>query len=178
MEHAEGGSIMHELRKKLSVGLLVAGLSCGAFAADEPALVTYQALTLETAQALAEATVETCRKGGFQIAVAVVDRAGVPQVILRDRYAGAHTPDTATRKAWTAASFRTDTLAMAETTQAGKPQSGARSVTHALMIGGGVPIEVDGSLVGAVGVSGAPEGEQDDACARSGLAAIEERFLH
>jgi uncharacterized protein GlcG (DUF336 family) len=65
---------------------------------------------------------------------------------------------------------------MAATTQAGKSQSGARGVTHALMIGGGVPIEVAGSLVGAVGVSGAPEGEQDDACARSGLASIEDRL--
>ena len=167
---------MHNLTKNMAAGIVTMGLSCGAIAADEPALVSYQVLSLDTAQALAEATLEACRKAGFQVAVAVVDRAGVPQVILRDRYAGTHTPDTATRKAWTAASFRTDTLAMAATTQAGKSQSGARGVTHALMIGGGVPIEVAGSLVGAVGVSGAPEGEQDDACARSGLASIEDRL--
>lgn len=168
---------MKTLNRKLLAGMLAVSLSGAASAADEPALVTFQALSLETAQALADATLAACRKAGFQIAVAVVDRSGIPQVVLRDRFAGAHTPDTATRKAWTAASFNTDTLALADTTQAGKTQSGVRQVTHALMIGGGVPIEVAGSLVGAVGVSGAPGGEQDDACARSGLAAIEERLL-
>ena len=144
--------------------------------AETPALVTYQALGLETAQELAEATLAACRAAGYQVAVAVVDRAGIPQVILRDRYAGAHTPDTAFRKAWTAASFRSDTLSLAETTQPGKPQSGVRDVTNALMLGGGVPVEAAGSLVGAVGVSGAPGGEEDAACAREGLAAIEDRL--
>ena len=81
-----------------------------------------------------------------------------------------------TRKAWTAVSFRTDTMALAETTQPGKPQSGVRAVTNALMLGGGVPVEAGGSLVGAVGVSGAPGGEEDDACARKGLAAIEDKL--
>jgi uncharacterized protein GlcG (DUF336 family) len=168
---------MKTLNRKLLIGMLALGFNGAVSAVDEPALVTFQALSLETAQALADAALDACRKAGFQIAVAVVDRSGVPQVVLRDRYAGAHTPDTATRKAWTAASFNTDTLALADTTQAGNAQSGVRNVTHALMIGGGVPIEVAGSLVGAVGVSGAPGGEQDDACARSGLAAIEERLM-
>jgi len=39
----------------------------------------------------------------------LVDRSGLVQVVLRDRYAGAHSPDTATNKAWTAVSFRTNT---------------------------------------------------------------------
>ncbi|MFN2309337.1 MAG: heme-binding protein [Gammaproteobacteria bacterium] len=166
----------HRWRGRIAGGLLGAGLSLGLAAAEEPALVSYQTLSPELAQALAEATLQACRKAGFQVAVAVVDRTGVPQVMLRDRYAGAHTPDTATRKAWTAASFRTNTLALADMSQAGKPQSGVRGVTHALMIGGGVPVEVAGSLVGAVGVSGAPNGEDDEACARAGMAAVEARL--
>lgn len=158
-------------------GLLACGLALStASAEEESALVTYQTLSPETAQALAEATLAACRKEGYQVAVSVVDRAGVPQVMLRDRYAGAHTPDTATRKAWTAVSFRTDTLALADVTQPGKLQSGVRGVTNALMIGGAVPVEVAGSLVGAVGVSGAPDGKLDDDCARAGLAAIEDKL--
>lgn len=168
---------MNRLNTCLVTGILVCGLSPVAMAAEEPAVVSFQALSLDTARALADAALDACRKAGYQVAVAVVDRSGVQQVVLRDRYAGAHTPDTATRKAWTAASFNTDTLALSDTTQPGKPQFGARAVTHALMLGGGVPIEVAGSLVGAVGVSGAPGGEQDDACARAGLDAIEERLM-
>lgn len=163
----------------LRLGLLAVILAGSAAAphAESPALVSFQSLNPDLALELAQAVLNACRKEGFQIAVAVVDRSGVPQAMLRDRYAGAHTPDTATRKAWTAASFNTDTLALADMTQAGKPQSAVRGVTNALMVGGGVPIEAAGSLVGAVGVSGAPGGEQDDACARTGLTAIEEKLL-
>jgi uncharacterized protein GlcG (DUF336 family) len=145
--------------------------------AAEEALVNFKVLTPETALQLAQATLKACRDKGYQVAVAVVDRAGTPQVMLRDRYAGAHTPGTATRKAWTATSFRADTLSLAEETQAGKPQSGVRFVDNALMLGGGVLVEAAGSMVGAVGVSGAPSGEQDDACARAGVAAIEEKLM-
>lgn len=163
------------MSRMLSV-VLGSGLSLGIASAEEPALVTYQTLSPEIAQELAQATLEACRKAGFQVAVTVVDRAGVPQVMLRDRYAGAHTPDTATRKAWTAVSFRTNTLALADMTQPGKPQSGVRQVTNVLMIGGGLPVEAAGSQVGGVGVSGAPNGEDDEACARAGLAAIEDKL--
>jgi uncharacterized protein GlcG (DUF336 family) len=161
------------LKTTVIPGLL---FSLAAVAAEEP-LISFKALTPETALELAQATLKACREKGYQVAVAVVDRSGTPQVMLRDRYAGAHTPGTATRKAWTATSFRADTLALAEETQAGKPQSGVRFVENALMLGGGVLVEAGGSMVGAVGVSGAPSGEQDDACARAGVAAIEEKLM-
>ena len=108
--------------------------------------------------------------------VAVVDRGGNLQVLLRDRFAGPHTPKTATRKAWTALSFRTDTLEMADLTQPGKEASGVRHVHRAIMVGGGVMIRAAGELVGAVGVSGAPGGGLDDACARKGIATIQEKL--
>ena len=78
-------------------------------------------------------------------------------------------------KAWTAASFRTEHYRIwCELTQAGQPQSGVRHVPGALMIGGGLTIEAAGSLVGAIGVSGAPGGELDDLCAAAGIEAIED----
>jgi hypothetical protein len=70
-------------------------------------LVTYKSLSPELALELARASLAECRKRGYQAAIAVVDRFGVTQVMLRDRFAGAHTPATAAGKAWTAASFRT-----------------------------------------------------------------------
>lgn len=145
--------------------------------AEEEALVSFQVLTPDTAVELAQATLEACREKGFQIAVSVVDRMGVPQVMIRDRYAGAHTPETARRKAWTAVSFRTDTVTMMEETQAGKMQSGVRFISEAMMVGGGVPVNAGGSMIGGVGVSGAPGGDLDDECAREGIAAIEDKLL-
>jgi uncharacterized protein GlcG (DUF336 family) len=104
--------------------------------------------------------------------VAVVDRMGVVQVLLRDRYAGPHTPRMARSKAYTAASFRTDTSALAEVTQPGRPQSGVRQLPGIAAVGGGLMIEAGGTLLGAIGVSGAPGGKEDDLCAAAGIAAI------
>jgi uncharacterized protein GlcG (DUF336 family) len=137
-------------------------------------LATFKVLKPHVALQLAQATMKACREEGYQVAVAVVDRFGVTQVLLRDQLAGAHTPETARRKAWTAASFKTDTQAMMEETQAGKPQSGVRFVSGALMLSGGLPVNAAGSLVGAVGVSGAPGGELDRMCAEKGIEAIED----
>ena len=117
---------------------------------------------------------ESCRKKGYQVGVAVVDRAGLTQVFLRDRFAGAHTVDVATDKAWTAASFRTSTLSLAAETQPGSPQSGIRRTPRMMAVGGGVVIEGGGTVFGAIGVSGAPGGKADDACAREGIKAITE----
>ena len=95
---------------------------------------------LETAMEVAEGALKACRDSGFQVAVAVVDRSGVLQVVLRDRFAGLHTPETARRKAWTAVSFRTDTQQLAEASLSGEMVSGVRDIEGALMLGGGVPI--------------------------------------
>lgn len=161
--------------KRLVIWLLFASCVSSIVArADDEALVSYQAMTPETALELAKAALEDCREKGFQVAVAVVDRSGTLQVLLRDRYAGPHTVSTARRKAWTAISFRTDTLQMAELTEAGKEASGVRFVDEAMMVGGGVMVRAAGSIVGGVGVSGAPGGPADDDCAKAGIAAIQD----
>lgn len=144
--------------------------------ADETPLVTHKTLSLNLATDLAEAAIQSCRDAGFQVAVAVVGRFGTLQVLLRDRLAGPHTPDTARRKAWTAVSFRTDTQSLVELTASGTPQAAARDITDALMLGGGVPVEAAGSIVGGVGVSGAPGGVEDDRCAKAGIETIVDRL--
>ena len=131
-----------------------------------------KSLTLETALKAARAALEDCRRQGFQVAVAVTDRAGLTQALLRDRFAGPHTIDVATQKAWTAASFRTSTTALAIETQPGRPLSGLRSLPRFLAVGGGQVIEAGGSVLGAIGVSGAPGGDADDSCAAAGIKAI------
>lgn len=142
--------------------------------AAQPSGGTYsiKQLTPETALTAARAALESCRKSGYQVGVVVSDRASVVQVLLRDRFAGAHTVDVATNKAWTSASFRISTLALAQETQAGKSMSGIRAMPRVAAIGGGLPIEAGGSVLGAIGVSGAPGGEADEACAKAGIKAI------
>ena len=146
----------------------------GALAAD--ATYSVKVLTPETALKAAQAALKSCRERGYQATVAVVDRMGVVQVLLRDRFAGPHTTDMATAKAYTAASFRTNTSELAEATQPGKPASGIRNRPGIAAVGGGMMIEAGGSLLGAIGVSGAPGGREDDACAAAGIAAIREEI--
>jgi len=137
----------------------------------EDSLVTFKSLSPDTALELAQASLASCSAMGYQVSVVVVDRMGIAQVMLRDRYAGPHTPDTARRKAWTAVSFRSDTLSLAEHTREGS-QSGARQITGALLLGGGVPVMASGSIVGGIGISGAPSGEADHKCAQAGISTI------
>jgi len=159
------------IKKTAAVVLMVFGLV--AVQAQE-AVFTVKSLTPETALQAAKAALESCRKNGFQVAVAVVDRAGHTQVLLRDRFAGAHTLEAATNKAWTAASVRTSTTVLAAETQAGKSMSGLRGLGRFLAAPGGLPIEGSGVSLGGIGVSGAPGGEADEACAQAGIKAIAE----
>ena len=148
-----------------------------ALAQEENAIFTTPSLTPDTALTAARAALENCRDSGYQVAVAIVDRMGVLQVLIRDRFAGAHTPETARRKAWTATSFRTNTGEMVELTAAGTEQAGIRHLDNVAIIGGGVMIEAAGSLLGAIGVSGAPGGDVDEVCPRAGIEAIEDATL-
>lgn len=156
---------------KLRVVSLIAVLLAGQAWAQEAVFQT-KTLTPEAALKAAQVALEACRKQGYQIAVAVTDRNGLVQVLLRDRFAGPHTPTVAMDKAWTAASFKTSTLDLARDTQPGKPMSGLRNLPRFIAAGGGLMIEGGGTLVGAIGVSGGPGGEADEACARAGLKAI------
>ena len=152
-----------------------ASLAVAAAAAQAPSF-TVRLLTPEAALKAAQAALAKCRGEGYQVSVAVVDRAGLTQVLLRDRHAGPHTVELATNKAWTAVSFRTPTRDLERLTRPGETMSGLRNTPRFTAIGGGVLVEGGGSLMGAIGVSGAPGGDADHACASAGVAAISEEL--
>lgn len=151
---------------------MAAAAALAATAVAQDATFAVRVLTPETALKAAQAALASCRASGFQVAIAVVDRMGIVQVVLRDRFAGPHTVETARDKAWTAVSFRTNTTDLARATEAGSPQSAIRLRPGVVAAGGGLMIEAAGSLLGGIGVSGAPGGKEDDVCAAAGIAAI------
>ncbi len=149
----------------LGVALLASGATWA-----EGMLITIHRLTLETALKIAQAAITQCRdKEGVQIAVTVVDRWGDPQVVLRDVLA----PDIALtishQKAHTAAAFNAATSSLAGRFTG--PFSVGK-VDGLVMSAGGLPIAAGGSLLGGVGVSGAPSGETDEVCAMAGIKAV------
>lgn len=167
------------LSRKLLTTLVLLSVGAHAHAAEDPALFQYRSLSVETAFKAAWEAIKDCRKRGYSVAVAIVDRGGNTQALLRDRSAGPHTIDTAIRKAWTANSFRQSTADLAAMLQEGRIPNQVQHNPGALLVGGGLTIEAKGQIVGGIGVSGAPPGKSerdsvDGACAQAGLAAIQE----
>jgi uncharacterized protein GlcG (DUF336 family) len=156
----------------LAKAAVALALFSGTAIAADSATFNLKALTPETALKAAQAALARCRADGYQVSVALVDRSGLVQVVLRDRYAGAHSPDTATNKAWTAVSFRTNTAELMKITQPGQPSSGIRNLPRVIALGGGKMIQAGGSIIAGIGVSGAPGGDADDVCADAGIKAI------
>jgi uncharacterized protein GlcG (DUF336 family) len=156
--------------------LLYSGLSTVTRAHADDATVTYKSLSPDVALEAAQAALKQCRVDGFQVAVAVVDRFGEVQVMLRDRFAGLPAPRTATDKAWTALGFRANTSDLSKSIQNGQLDARLASLPRVTMLAGALIIETGGTLVGAIGISGAPSGDKDEKCAKAGLDAIRDKL--
>jgi uncharacterized protein GlcG (DUF336 family) len=130
-------------------------------------------LPLSLANRAVQAAVEACRKDGYRVSVSVVDRAGILRALGRADGAGPHTVDSSRKKAYTAASVRRPTTELAELINKMPALQALRDMNdNILMLGGGLPIDIGGEVVGGIGVGGAPGAHLDDACAQAGLDAI------
>ena len=134
-------------------------------------VVTQRNVSLGLAKTIAEATLAACREKGYHTAAAVVDRAGQVLVILRDEQGTAQLAEMARRKAYTARMFRTTTLEFQKRTADNPQYAGQRNLPDILALSGGVPIKVGDETIGAVGSAGSTL-EQDDACAKAGVAKV------
>jgi uncharacterized protein GlcG (DUF336 family) len=144
----------------------------------QPALandvVTVKLMTLELARDIASAAVDACRKDGYQVSVVVVDRSGRMQVMMRDVFANQYMTQLAQGKA---------NAVILSGTGSGELRVNRADIADELnllddllVLDGGLPVRVAGSVIGAVGVSGAPGGDKDAACARRGIEAVQERL--
>ena len=145
-------------------------LSSGAPAAE---LQREAVLPLSLATKAALAAMEKCTADGYRVSAAVVDRAGVLRALVREDGAGPHTVDSSRKKAYTAASMKRPTGELAELMTKMPAIEGIRDMNDSILIlGGGLPIEIGGELVGGIGVGGAPGAHLDTACAQAGLESI------
>ena len=160
---------MRTLISCLFILFAIAAVPASAQDSDQPLLVNIKRMSLDTALRVAKATIDACRKEGVQIAVTVVDRGGHPQVILRDVLAPDVTLEVSRQKAHTAMAFNAATSSMEG--RFTLPFSVGK-IQGLVFSAGGVPIQAAGSIIGGVGVSGAPSGLTDEACANAGIEAI------
>jgi uncharacterized protein GlcG (DUF336 family) len=152
--------------------LFLAGLSTPpSTSADE--LPKESVLPLVTANKAIQAALDACKKDGHRVSVSVVDRAGVLRAMGRADGAGSHTVDSSRKKAYTAASLRRPTSELADLIMKVPTLQALRDINgEMLILGGGLPIEISGEVIGGIGVGGAPGAHLDDACAQEGLDAI------
>ena len=138
---------------------------------EQPLTVNIKRLSLDTALRIGKAAIDKCRKEGVSISVTVIDRGGNVQVVLRDTLAMEVSVPISRKKAYTAMEFNSPTSAMKDrfTGNYDVPK-----IDDLLVSAGGIPINIAGSIIGGIGVSGAPSGLTDEACAKAGLAAVQD----
>jgi len=130
-------------------------------------------LPLSMATKAVQTALEACKKDGYRVSVSIVDRAGILRAMGRADGAGSHTVDSSRKKAYTAASLRRPTTELAELIAKVPTLQPLREMNpEILILGGGLPIEISGEVVGGIGVGGAPGAHLDDACAQAGLDVI------
>jgi uncharacterized protein GlcG (DUF336 family) len=162
------------VRPLLAVMLAAVGLPAAGHA--QGLLATHRIPADLASEAVAEA-VSSCAKQGYAETAVLVDADGVRQAVLRGDKAGSHTLDSAFDKAYTAASFKTDTSALFERARTAPGFANLfTQLPHLILLGGGIVIRVGDELVGAIGAAGAPGANLDDACAKAGLDKIRDRL--
>lgn len=159
----------------LKLALIAGVIAMSASSAAAQGVVMQKTLSLGLAKTIAEAAFAECHAKGFHTSVAVVDRAGQIMVILRDEQSSAQTAEMARRKAYTARMFRMTSMDWAKRTAPGEVYAAQRDVAEVLALAGGVPIKSGDDVIGGVGSSGSSL-EQDDACAKAGVAKAAEQL--
>ena len=137
-------------------------------------VLTVKTASYELARDIANATLLECRKQGYQVSVVVVDRGGNLRVAVRDDLAPRFTLEIAERKANAVIMSGINSGEFSKSRTDIKQE--LNHIEGLIMMQGGVLIESGGAKIGAVGVSGAPGGDKDEACARIALKTLEERL--
>ena len=168
------------MRYKIKTTLNLLSLFASIMGLTSTSLVGYAAelpkaayLPLNMAQKAANAAMAQCIEDGYRVSVAIVSRAGSTKVLIKGDGAGPHTIGSSTGKAFTAASMGRPTAEFAKLINEKPELSGLRDMDpRILILAGGLPIRINGALVGGIGVGGAPGGHLDTACAIAGIKAI------
>jgi uncharacterized protein GlcG (DUF336 family) len=166
--------VNHRLSSTIVAAVFAATAGAPAFADD---VITTHRLSAGLASEAVTEAVASCARQGYNETAVLVDADGVRQAVLRGDRAGSHTLDSANDKAYTAATFKTDTNALVERTKTAPGFAALfTQLPHLVLFGGGIVIKMGDEVIGAIGAAGAPGGNLDEACARAGLDKIRDRL--
>jgi uncharacterized protein GlcG (DUF336 family) len=148
---------------------LACALACGPSANAQ--VLAHKDISLAMATTMAMTAIESCKGQGYNVSVNVVGREGQVILALRNELAGPATMENSMKKAYTARTFRTPSGKFADGVK-GNPTAGALFLTNIVPAQGALPILVGDDVIGAIGVSGAPGGDKDEACAKVGIDKV------
>jgi uncharacterized protein GlcG (DUF336 family) len=150
---------------------LVSALAFGLAPAANAQLITHKDLSLGMATTIALTAIETCKANGYSVSAHVLGREGQVIVAMRNENAGLATWENSMKKAYTARTFARSSGEFANGVK-GNPNAGALYLTNIVPAQGALPIKIGNETIGAVGISGAPGGEKDEACAKAGIDKV------
>ena len=139
-------------------------------------LLNQKTLSLDLARGIAQAALARCRADGNHVSVTVLDRDGLVKIAFRDDGAGPHTLTTSRRKAFTALTFKQPSGQWADRVLSQPAIAGLKDTAGTIALAGGMPLKAGGEVVGAIGVSGSPGGDKDEACANAGIAGFADKL--
>jgi uncharacterized protein GlcG (DUF336 family) len=152
--------------------LVIAAFAGAASLPAQGQVLTEKNVSLQLSTTMANAAIAQCKADGYDVTVAVVDRAGDLKVLLRADTSNPHNADLARRKAYTARTFGVPSMDVAKRTNGPTDLSGQRFLVDIIPLGGGVPIMIGADKIGGLGISGSPTQEADEKCANAGLASV------
>jgi len=144
------------------------GLICAQELPTKAELLTQRTLSASVALAIAQSAYDACVQQGHHVSVTVVGLEGETLIAIRGDASSPHTFENSQRKAYTARTFRIPSGEFAQRVKE-NPTSGQTHLSGVIAIQGALPIKAGDAGIGAVGVSGAPGGEKDEACAKAGI---------
>jgi uncharacterized protein GlcG (DUF336 family) len=160
---------------KFTVGAATLALACSLAIGAHAQLVTTKHLSLPIAATIATTAMETCKSQGYAVSVHIIGNMGEVLVALRGDNTGPHTMENSMRKALTSRGTRLPSGQFAENVSK-TPNAGALRLGNMIPARGALPIKAGEETIGAVGVSGAPGGEKDEACAKAGLDKVADQL--
>jgi len=164
---------MPQIRFTILAAVAMAALGAAVPPAFAQAVVAQKTLSLDGAQAVAQAALDKCRADGYRAAITILDPNGMVKVTLRDDGSSPQTVEVSRKKAYTALIYRRPSMESAKGWAAAPPMP---NIEGLIALGGGVPIKAGNDTIGAIGVSGAPGQDKDEACANAGIAKIADKL--
>ena len=138
-------------------------------------LLVHKDLSLDIALTMATTAIQTCKTNGYKVSATVVGRTGEVLVQLRGDGTGPHTMENSFRKAYTSRTFRVASGEIGERVKQ-NPQLPLLLLSNTTSAQGALPIKVGDDVIGALGVSGAPGGDKDEVCTRSGIDKVADQL--